>query len=548
MVATSQPLATEAGLRILQQGGSAADAAVAAAAALNVTEPCSTGLGGDAFCLYYSASDRSVRCLMGNGRSPAGLTLPAVRAAGVVGPELPPFSAMTVTVPGAAALWEDTVKTWGRLPLSQVLQPAVELASGGFPVSPVTSHHWRAGARQLRSASGAGAGALLGADGEGPLPGEVVVNADLADTLRTLGEKGAKEGFYSGRIADAIVSSVQERGGVLTHADLAEHCTLEQDPISTEYRGFRIYEPPPPTAGLAALIGLNVLESVMGPGGPPPLGSFEALHARVEAMRVAFLQVLDLNGDATVADVAVDVAALLDKGNAAAAARKHIRPDKAAKLPDKALWGAVPAPSVRGGDTVYFCAVDGEGNAASFINSNYMGFGTGIVPKGCGFSLQNRGHNFTLTEGHPNSLAPRKRPYHTIIPAMATHADDGALLAAFGVMGAFMQPQGHLQVISNILDYGLDPQAALDFPRFCIDGVDTARGAATLAGARLLLEQGVDPEAAEQLRAAGHAAAFPVEGHRRAVFGRGQVILRDRLSGVLWGGSDPRADGLALGY
>ena len=521
MVATSQPLAVAAGLEILAQGGNAADAAVAVAAALNVTEPTSTGIGGDVFALYYEAASRRVYALNGSGRAPKALTLERLRREGL-DRQLPPFHPYTITVPGACAAWCDLVARFGRLSMAQVLAPAIRLAEEGFPVAPITAYFWERGVeRQLRHAVN---GLELTLEGRAPRPGEIFRNPGLARTFRLVAEQG-KEAFYRGPIAEAIVAVVQEAGGCLALEDLAEHRSEWVEPISTTYRGFRIWECPPNGQGLAALLALNIVEGFhvaeMDPLGP------ERLHLLIEAMRLAFADARWYVADP--AQAAIPLNELLSKAYAEER-RRLIDPRRATLDVQRGTPWATS-------DTVYLAVVDGEGNACSFINSNYMGFGTGIVPRGWGFTLQNRGHNFSLDPDHPNALAPGKRPYHTIIPALATHEDDGSLFACFGVMGGFMQPQGHLQVVVGLVDDGLDPQSALDRPRFCILSGE--------AGGTVALEDGIPLATMARLAEMGHPVR-PVTGHGRAVFGRGQVTLRDRETGILWGGSDPRADGLAM--
>ncbi|KAF6255728.1 gamma-glutamyltranspeptidase [Scenedesmus sp. NREL 46B-D3] len=550
MVACSQPLAAQAGLRVLQAGGNAADAAVAVAAALSVTEPCCTGIGGDAFALFYSAEQRKVHCLQGNGAAPAGLSLEAVRAAGITGSELPPRHALTVSVPGAAALWEEAVQRWGSgsSNLADVLAPAIELAEGGFPVGPVASFEWQRGAECIRQAGGPGARALTTEEGSGPKPGQVWRNADLAATFRRLAEHGAAKGFYSGSVAEAVVAAVQSRGGVLSLDDLAAHRTAAVEPISTQYKGQVVWEVPPPTAGIVTLMALNILEAhgkQQQPAHPQPAGSSsspvnfgepkaaqwtaEQLHLSIEACRLAFADALTW-----VADPCVHEQPLQQLMCAERAAQRYQQPA-----------GLSPAPPCQQASPRHTrVVVDGEGNAASFIQSTYMGFGTGIVPEGCGFSLQNRCHGFNLDPGHPNSLAPRKRPYHTIMPGMVTD-QQGQLVAAFGCMGGFMQPQGHLQLLFNLFELGLDPQAALDMPRFCIDRIDSSVGPASVCESHLLLEEGLDGSAVQGLQDRGHSVQLR-GGFGRLVFGKGQIIARDAGSGVLCGGSDPRGDGCVL--
>lgn len=532
MVATSQPLAVAAGLDILTQGGNAADAAIATAAALNVTEPTSTGIGGDCFALYYHADTRKISALNGSGRAPAALTLERLRREGLTDclPEqaLPPYHPYTITVPGACAGWCDLVNHHGHLSMEAVLAPAIRLADEGFPVAPLTAYHWERGVeRQLRNAPG---GQELMIDGRAPRPGEIFRNPGLARTLRKVAE-GGKEAFYLGEIAEGIATVVKQAGGCLNINDLAAHRSTWEKPISTSYRGLRIWECPPNGQGLAALLSLNILGSFDLATNPL---STERLHLEIEALRLAFA---DTNW--YVADPAFDPAPVewLLSNEYAAQRRKLIDLERAT-LDQR---HGIPISS---SDTVYLSVVDAQGNACSFINSNYMGFGTGIVPSGWGFSLQNRGHNFRMDPQHPNALAPNKRPYHTIIPAMATRdlnsgitgAHIQELYASFGVMGGFMQPQGHLQVLTALIDDDLDPQSALDRPRFCITGGE--------AGGRVALETGIPSAVMADLAQMGHPV-YPVSGQDRAIFGRGQIILRDS-AGVLWGGSDPRADGCAM--
>ena len=520
MVAASQPLAVAAGLEILAKGGNAADAAVAVAAALNVTEPTSTGIGGDMFALYFDGRSQQVSALNGSGRAPQALTLERIRNEGLR--ELPPFHPYTITVPGACAGWCDLIDVHGTLRMQEILAPAIRLAEGGFPVAPLTSYFWRRGAeRQLRSAPN---GIELTIDGRGPLPGEIFRNPGLARTFRKVAE-GGKATYYLGEIAESIAAVVQQAGGCLSTADLAHHTSTWETPISVTYRGARVYECPPNGQGLAALLALNLLEGF-------ELGSLDALsadrlHLEIEAMRLAFADARWYVADPRFSDL--PVAQLLSK-QYADERRKRIDPRRATMDQQR----GVPVAS---SDTVYFSVVDRAGNACSFINSNYMGFGTGIVPRGWGFTLQNRGHNFELDPAHPNALAPRKRPYHTIIPAMATRERDGTLFASFGVMGGFMQPQGHMQVLSALVDSDLDPQAALDLPRFCIED-GTAQGA-------VALEEGIPEDVMADLAGRGHPIN-KVTSWARALFGRGQVILREPASGILIGGSDPRADGCAM--
>jgi len=535
IVSTSQPLATAAGLEILSKGGNAADAAVASAAALNVTEPTSTGIGGDMFALYFDARTKQVTALNGSGRAPAALTLDRLKKEGLLAESLPPFHAHTVTVPGACAGWCDLIEKHGSLSMGEILAPAIRLADEGFPVAPLTSYFWARGAdRQLKSALN---GHELTIDGRAPKAGEIFRNPGLAKTLSVVARENNR-GFYQGQIAESIVSVIKEAGGCLSEDDLASHVSTWESPISVDYRGLRVYECPPNGQGITALIALNILEGF-------DLASLESLstekmHLMIEALRLAFADARWYVADPAFSKIPVDE--LLSKEYANE--RRKLIDRKRATIDRKR------GTPVASSNTVYLSVVDKFGNACSFINSNYMGFGTGMVPKGWGFTLQNRGHNFSLDPNHPNALAPRKRPYHTIIPAMVTRLPTPAgrgmsegqgegetLYASYGVMGGFMQPQGHVQVLSALADTGLDPQSALDLPRFCIDVGE--------AGGRVAIEEGMPKKTMDGLKKMGHPI-YEVTGYERALFGRGQVILRDPSTGVLTAGSDPRADGCAM--
>ena len=529
MVATTQPLAVAAGLEILSKGGNAADAAVATAAALNVTEPTSTGIGGDAFALYYEAATGQITALNASGRTPATLDLDQIKKEGLFAdPQSPiadPYHPFTVTVPGACSGWCEMIKRHGRLQLSDVLAPAIQMAEEGFPVTPTTAYFWERGAkRQLAHALN---GHELTINGRGPKAGEIFRNPGLARTFRKVAE-GGKDAFYQGEIAEAIVAAIQRDGCCMTLDDLANHQATWDEPISTTYRGYRIWECPPNGQGLTALLGLNIIEG-FDLSTLEPL-SVERLHLQIEALRLAFADTRWYVSDPQFNNL--PISELLSKGYAAER-RKLINPDKATIDQQH----GIPTTS---SDTVYLTVVDGEGNACSFINSNYMGFGTGIVPKGWGFTLQNRGHNFNLDPSHPNVLAPSKRPYHTIIPGMITkdnQLSSHQLFASFGVMGGFMQPQGHLQVASALIDDEIDPQGALDRPRFVIKS--------GTAGGEIGLEAGIPKDVITELGEMGHSVE-EISGYARSIFGRGQVIIRDYENGVLWGGSDPRADGCAM--
>src|SRR5689334_19288715 len=489
IVATSQPLATAAGLEILSRGGNAADAAVAAGAALNVTEPSSTGIGGDMFALYYSADTRQVTALNGSGRAPGALTLERLRADGF-SRELPPFHAHTVTVPGACAGWFDLIEKHGSLSMAEILSPAIRLAREGFPVAPLTSHSWQRGAQhQLKSALN---GQELTIAGRGPGPGEIFRNPNLARTFEIVAG-GGRSAFYEGEIAEAIVSVLKEAGGCMSAEDLASHVSTWEEPISVTYRGLRVYECPPNGQGITALLSLNILEGF--DLSSLALLSTERLHLLIEAMRLAFADSRWYVADPAFSNIPIE--ALLSKEYASE--RRKLIDLKHATIDPK------HGSPVNSSNTVYLSVVDKFGNACSFINSNYWGFGTGIVPKGFGLTLQNRGHNFRPDPEHPNRLEPRKRPYHTIIPAMVTR-EDGSLYASYGVMGGFMQPQGHVQVLSDLVDNELDPQSALDLPRFCIDVEES--------GGRVALEEGIPANVISNLENMGHSV-YSVSGYDR---------------------------------
>jgi gamma-glutamyltranspeptidase/glutathione hydrolase len=517
MVATSQRLASEAGVAVLREGGNAADAAVGAAAALNLTEPMSTGLGGDMFALYYDSQTRKVSALNGSGRAPAALSIDLLRKQGL--DPLPAHHAHAVTVPGACAGWCDLIAKHGTLPLSRILAPAIRLAEEGYPVADHSAHGWAGGRSLLK---GPGAHDLL-IEGRAPRLGETFRNPSLARTLRAIAS-GGKDAYYKGEPGRAVVAAIRKEGGVMTAEDLYAHESTWVEPISTTYRGMRVWECPPNGQGITALLALNILEGFdlkgQDPAGP------ERWHLLIEAMRIAFADARWYVADPQVSKV--PAAELLSK--------EYSAKRRALFDPKRATVDVRRGSPVAGSDTVYFCVVDGQGNACSFINSNYMGFGTGIVPEGCGFSLQNRGACFVTDPGHPNALAPRKRPYHTIIPGLLTRAD-GSLYAPFGVMGGFMQPQGHVQVVVGIVDDGLEPQPVLDRPRFCIQPVDGA-------DSRVHLEAELPAATVAALRERGHLLVPGVSGYARALFGRGQVIRRNP-DGTLTGGSDPRADGCA---
>ena len=459
MVGASNPLAAQAGLNILRQGGNAADAAIATSAVMNVTDPGSCGVGGDCFALYFDAKTKQVTALNGSGRAPQALTLETVRELGWQ--RMNPRHAHSVTVPGAVRGWHDLLQRHGTMTLADVLTDAIHYASEGYPTAPVVGVRWERAAPFLQSSANAEDYLPNGAP---PSAGQVVRLPGLARTLRTIAE-GGPEAFYTGPVAEAIVSSLQEHGGVMSLDDLENHRSTWDEPIHTDYRGVTVYECPPNGQGLTALIALNIAENfglAALPGDAP-----QRLHLMVESMRLAWADAHEYIADMRRADVPVDV--LLSKDYAAARAAL-ISPYYAMDPPPTP--GELPG----GADTIYLSVVDGAGNACSFIKSLYMGFGVGIVAEGTGVWLQNRGAGFSLEPGHRNALAPGKRPYHTIIPGMALK--DGELWASFGVMGGFMQPQGHFQVLSAMIDDDLNPQEALESAALASQRRRSGRGAA----------------------------------------------------------------------
>jgi len=515
MVATSQPLAAQAGLRVLQDGGNAVDAAVATAAVLNVVEPMSTGIGGDAFALLYLASEGTVRAYNASGRAPAAAT--HERMVSLCPKGLPQTSPLTITVPGTVDGWAALLQAHGTLSLADALAPAIRYAEEGFPVSEVIGQQWAQASGKLRRDEGAAATYLIG--GRAPRIGQLFRQPDLARTLRDIAAAGASA-FYRGPLAERIASWVQQKGGLLTAADLAEHVSTWETPLEVSYRGCRLLECRPNGQGLVALQALGILDAF--DLASMRWGFCDTLHLQIEALKLAF-------GDAEryVADpaqVAVPVAGLLS-GAYLASRRSMIHPRRASA-------GYAPGLPGTAGDTVYVSAVDEQRNAVSFINSLYQAFGSGLVVPGTGIALQNRGALFSLDPEHPNCIAPGKRPYHTIIPALLFQGRQ--LLLSFGVMGGFMQPQGQVQVVCNLLDFGMDVQQALDAPRFRWDG-----------GNRVAFETGLSHQARLGLEKLGHSV---ITNAAPEAMGGGQIIRIDPDTGVLQGGSDPRKDGCAVGY
>ena len=524
MVATSQPLAAQAGLQMLIQGGNAVDAAVASAAALNVVEPESTGVGGDMFALIWNDGEKQVRALNGSGRAPAAASIDQLRAAGHRRmPQEGPFS---VSIPGTVHGWETILEAHGSMPMAEVLKPAIRYAEEGFPVSDYIAWQWSGQGPRL-SARPSGQEMLL--DGRPPRQGEVIKLPTLAKTLRAVAE-GGSDAFYHGEIAEKLATFVQEQGGWITTEDLAAHTSDWDIPISTDYRGITCWECPPNGQGIAALEALNIVEGFdIRSMGPQTVNTY---HHLIEAMRLGFADAYRYVADPRMADV--PITELTDKAYAASR-RELIDPERAMPYaPHGDITGfGNGSGKTPGGDTVYVSVVDGQGNACSFINSVYINFGSGLVVPDTGIVLQNRAALFSLDPDHPNALTGGKRPYHTIIPAMATV--DGELHLCYGVMGGFMQPQGHLQVMCNMTDFGMDPQAALNALRFQVIG-DT-----------VLIEEELSSDVIRGLQGLGHQLQM-ISGHARVGMGGGQIIRRNPETGVLWAGSEPRKDGCAVGF
>lgn len=526
IVATSQPLAAQAGLDVLKQGGNAVDAAIATNAALGVVEPMSCGLGGDLFVIYWEAKTQKLYGLNASGRSPYTLSRDVFRQKGLK--SIPVEGPLSWSVPGCAAGWEDLRERFGSRPLAQLLEPAIQLAEQGFAVSEVIAGDWRSSERSLRAWPDSARTYLPG--GRAPAIGEVFRNPQIAATYGALAA-GGRDAFYKGDIARKIVAFSEANGGYLSLRDFAEHRNDWIDPVSTNYRGYDVWELPPNGQGIAALQMLNTLETydlrALGFGSP------DHLHLFTEAKKLAFADRAKFYADP--AFNRLPVQELISK-EYATRRRPLIRPDRAAT--------DVPAgdPKLEHGDTIYLTVVDKDRNCCSFIQSIYFGFGSQVVPGEVGFAMQNRGCLFALDDKHLNRLEPHKRPFHTIIPAMVTK--DGKPWFSFGVMGGDMQAQGHVQVLVNMLDFGMNVQEAGDAARVRHSGSATPEGQpGDSDGGTLAVESGISEATIEALRAKGHIVT-----RSRGGFGGYQGIRIDWTNGVLLGGTDPRKDGCAVGY
>jgi gamma-glutamyltranspeptidase/glutathione hydrolase len=525
MAATSQPLATEVALDILKQGGSAVDAAIAANAVLGLVEPTGNGIGGDLFAIVWDAASEQLYGLNASGRSPKSLTLEEFERRGLS--QVPSYGPLPVSVPGAVDGWFELHARFGKLSMAEVLSPAIRYAREGYPVTEVIAHYWLGGAENLREYPGFAETFMP--NGRAPMKGEVFRNPNLATTLEKIAQGGRDE-FYMGDIARTIDAYMQRVGGFLSYEDMSEHHSEWIDPVSTTYRGYTVWELPPNGQGIAALQMLNVLEgydiTAMG------FGSADYLHVLTEAKKLAFEDRAKFYADPAFNDIPVDW--LISK-EYAAQRRELIDMNRAARYypAGDAILGA--------GETIYLTTADQDGNMVSLIQSNFRGLGSGMTPDGLGFILQDRGELFNLEPGHMNSYEPGKRPFHTIIPAFVTK-DDRPFMS-FGVMGGAMQPQGHVQVLVNMIDFGMNLQEAGDAPRMRHTGSSQPTGELMRSGGVLNLEFGFSPEALRALAGRGHFIR-----HTSGGYGGYQAIMYDAVNGVYFGASESRKDGHAAGY
>ena len=558
MVCTSVPAATQVGLDILKRGGDAVDAAIAANATLGLMEPVSNGIGGDLFAIVYSAKENKLYGINGSGRSPLGLSYEQMRAEldKLHRKTIPPRGMLPISVPGTVDAWSELHKKFGKLKFSDDLAPAVKYAEEGFPVTELIAFYWHFGPEIYKDLPG---GFLetytLDDKGRTPAKGDIFKNPALAKTLRLIGEKG-RDAFYKGEIADKIDKFMRENGGFLRKADFEKHTSTWVDPVSANYRGYDVFELPPNGQGIATLQILNILEGFdlksMG------RNSAETLHAMIEAKKIAWADRAKFYADPEFAKIplagllskeyAGKRRKLIDPGHAAKAVEAGVPPANGAEsqatrepLQDSA---ATPKRSpVDDGDTIYMCTADDEGNMVSLIQSNYRGMGSGIVVPGLGFMFQDRGELFSMEPAHANVYAPGKRPFHTIIPGFVMK--DGKPWEAFGVMGGGMQPQGHVQVLTNQIDFGLNAQEAGDASRWQHEGDNEPTGEKMEKGGYVEVESGIPYEIVRELEKRGHEVRFDVGG-----YGGYQAIKVELHDGqrVYFGASESRKDGQAAGY
>src|SRR6516165_9872352 len=558
MVCTSVPAATVVGIEILKRDGSAVDAAIAANATLGLMEPVSNGIGGDLFAIVYSAKEHKLYGINGSGRSPLGLSYDAMKSelAKLHSETIPPRGMLPISVPGTVDAWAELHQRFGKLKLSDDLAPAIRYAEEGFPVTDLIAYYWSFGPRLYKGLPGAFLETYT-LDGKGRTPGkgDIFKNPDLARTLRLIGEKG-RDAFYQGEIAEKIDAFMRTNGGFLRKADFGKHTSTWVDPVSVNYRGYDVFELPPNGQGISALQILNILEGfdlrAMGRNSP------ETLHTMIEAKKIVWADRAKFYADPAFAKV--PLAGLLSKSYAAER-RKLIDPTRAAKQVEAGNpQNEVDTPSRRSaensargragsssiidqGDTIYMCTADDEGNMVSLIQSNYRGMGSGIVVPGLGFMFQDRGELFSMDPQRANVYAPGKRPFHTIIPGFVMK--DGKPWEAFGVMGGDMQPQGHVQVLTNQIDFGLNVQEAGDASRWHHEADNEPTGEKMENGGYIEVERGVPYESVRELRKKGHDMRFDVGG-----YGGYQAIKVEMHNGqrVYVGASETRQDGTAAGY
>jgi gamma-glutamyltranspeptidase/glutathione hydrolase len=525
MAATSQPLATQVALDILKAGGTAVDAAIAANAALGLMEPTGNGIGGDLFAIVWDPKTQRLYGLNGSGRSPQSLTLAELRGRGLT--HIPPRGPLPVSVPGCVDGWFELHARFGKLPMRRVLAPAIGYARDGFPMTELIAYYWDRSVPLLSPYPGFKEQFTL--DGHAPRKGEIWKNPNLARTLEQIAS-GGRDAFYRGAIARTIGDYIKAQGGYLSYDDLAAHRSEWVQPLSTNYRGYEVWELPPNSQGLTALQMLNLLEGydlkAMG------FGSAEHLHTFIETKKLAFEDRARYYADPAFVQT-MPIAGLLSK--AYAAERRKLIGRKAAPRVDAGN------PALHQGDTIYLTTADASGMMVSLIQSNYRGMGSGMAPPGLGFILQDRGELFSLKDGEANTYAPGKRPFQTIIPAFITK--DGKPWVSFGVMGGDMQPQGHAQIVSNLVDFGMNLQEAGDAPRIYHTGSSEPTGETMSDGGQVYLESGFALEAVRELRNRGHAVGWGIGD-----YGGYQAIARDTGSGVYYGASESRKDGQAAGY
>ena len=558
MVCTSVPAATEVGIEILKRGGSAVDAAIAANATLGLMEPVSNGVGGDLFAIVYSAKENKLYGINGSGRSPLGLSYEQMRAEldKLHRKTIPPRGMLPISVPGTVDAWSELHKKFGKLKFSDDLAPAVKYAEEGFPVTELIAFYWHFGPEVYKDLPG-GFLETYTLDGKGrtPAKGDIFKNPALAKTLRLIGEKG-RDAFYKGEVADKIDKFMRENGGFLRKADFEKHTSIWVDPVSTNYRGYNVFELPPNGQGIATLQILNILEGFDLKS--MSRNSAETLHIMVEAKKIAWADRAKFYADPEFAKIplagllskeyAAERRKLIDPGHAAKAVEAGMPPANGAGLqptrePRQDSTATPKRSPVDDGDTIYMCTADDDGNMVSLIQSNYRGMGSGIVVPGLGFMFQDRGELFSMEPGHANVYAPGKRPFHTIIPGFVMK--DGKPWEAFGVMGGGMQPQGHVQVLTNQIDFGLNAQEAGDASRWQHEGDNEPTGEKMEKGGYVEVESGIPYEIVRELEKRGHEVRFDVGG-----YGGYQAIKVELHDGqrVYVGASESRKDGQAAGY